>query len=216
MTARHPLPQHEFTRRTVAHATPLTQSVPRLAPDVEEAKASGLTARETRAALDHLRGMQTVHAIDASAVVDATAVIWHYAVVLRGAVIGPNVSIGSHCEIGRNARIGRDSRIGSGTFIPPHAVIGERVFIGPHVMMCDDRHPRVHPPGHPPYFPEPPVIANDAVIGAGAVLLPGVRIGKMARVAAGALVTKDVPDHGCVKSEPARAYEMSATAAGRW
>lgn len=178
---------------------------------------TGLTEAETRRALDHLRGLQgPIRFIDPSATVDATASVWHYAVVLADAVIGAQCNVGSGCEIGRGTVIGAYSRIGSGTFLPPNTTIGERVFIGPHVVMCDDRHPRVPSPGIPSYFAEPPVIEDDAVVGAGAVLLPGVRIGRNARVAAGALVTKDVPENGFVRSEPARERELSTTAAGRW
>lgn len=184
---------------------------------VEQARLSGLTADETRRALDALRGIQTPrNVIDASAHVHPTATVWHYAVILADVVIGEGVSIASHCEIGRGSRIGAFSRIGSGTFLPPDTEVGERVFIGPHVTMCDDKHPRVHVAGMPPYFAEPPVIEHDAVVGAGAILLPGVRIGHSARVAAGAIVTKDVEPFGCVKGEPAREYELSAVAKGKW
>lgn len=187
------------------------------AESVEAARLAGLTPAETRKALDAVRGITApTNVIDPTATVHPTATVWHYAVVLQQVVIHEGVSIGSHCEIGRGSRIGARSRIGNGCFLPPNTEVGERVFIGPHVVMCDDRHPRVPVPGIPSYFAEPPVIADDAVIGAGAVILPGVRIGRNARVAAGALVTRDVPDGGCVKSAPAREYALSGTASGKW
>ena len=84
-------------------------------------------------------------------------------------------------------------------------MIGERVFIGPRVVMTDDKWPRA---GNAAYEAQPPVIEDDAVVGAGAVLLPGVRIGRRAMVGAGAIVTKDVPAFAVVRCEPAR--EVSA------
>lgn len=133
-------------------------------------------------------------------VVPDTTRLWHFSVILADVTIGEWVSIGSHCEVGRGTSIGPRSRIGSFTFLPSHTRIGTNVFIGPHVMCCDDRLPKVQHPNDPPYVAEPPWIDDDAVIGAGALLLPGVRIGKRARIAAGAVVTKDVPDDGCVMS----------------
>ncbi len=154
--------------------------------------------------------------IDDSAKVALSARVWHWAVVLQDVVIGPNVNIGSHCEIGRGSVISEGSRIGSGTFLPPHTLIGRNVFIGPHVAMSDDRHPRIHVQGDAPYKAEPPVIEDGAVIGLGAVLLPGVRIGKDARVAAGAIVTRDVPPNGFVRCEPARTKALSEATEAAW
>lgn len=135
--------------------------------------------------------------------------MWHYSVVLAHVVLGERVNIGSHCEIGRGSVIGEDSRIGSFTFLPSNTQVGDRVFIGPHVMCCDDQHPRVHAPGDTPYHAQPPVIGDDAVIGAGAVLLPGVHVGARARIGAGAIVTKDVPADAHVRGEPARTKVLS-------
>lgn len=200
-------PQHDLGRT-------LGRTGVRLAQSVVQAADSGLTPDEVHRVLSNLRGVGGF--IDPSARVDPSAVVWHFAVVLADVRLGANVSIGAHCEIGRGSVVGPSSRIGSGTFLPPQTLVGERVFIGPHVVMCDDKHPRVPVAGMPSYFAEPPVIEDDAVIGAGAVILPGVRIGHSARVAAGALVTRDVEPFGCVKSAPAREYALSQTAKGKW
>lgn len=134
--------------------------------------------------------------------------IWHFSVVLADVKIGQNVSIGSRCEIGRGSVIGDGTRIGSGTFLPPNSAIGQNVFIGPNVTFTDDRHPRIHEAGDEPYHAEPPRIEEGAAIGAGAVILPGVRIGKHARVAAGAIVTKDVIEYSMVRGPRARVHTM--------
>lgn len=96
-------------------------------------------------------------------------------------------------------------------FIPSNAKIGSDVFVGPNVTMTDDRYPRTLKEGET-YKAEPPVIEDGASIGAGAILLPGVRIGKNARVAAGAIVTRDVMDGGAVIGAPAKTFTISSKA----
>lgn len=73
-------------------------------------------------------------------------------------------------------------------FIPTHTEIGNEVFIGPNAVLTNDRYP---PTGKPEL--KGPVLEDLAVIGANATILPGVCIGRGAAVAAGAVVTKDVP-----------------------
>jgi len=167
------------------------------------AATNGLTPDEVKRVLDSLKG--TVHHfVDPTAKVHPTAKVWHYAVILADVEIGADVSIGSHAEIGRGSTIGARTRIGSGVFLPPNSIVGEDVFIGPHVACSDDRFPFVRKAGDPPYTAKPPVIGNGVIIGLGAVLLPNVRIGNRAVVAAGAVVTRDVPPGQMVRGEPAR------------
>lgn len=133
--------------------------------------------------------------------------IWACAGILYGAVLGRNVSVGRCSEIGHGTTIGDGTRIGYNVFIPNNAVIGKNVFIGPSVTFCDDMHPRVRNAWEPPYHAQPPVIEDGAAIGAGVVVLPGIHIGKGAKIAAGSVVTKDVRDYGAVRGGPARYFE---------
>ena len=152
--------------------------------------------------------------IHPSASVHQTTSVWHGARILADVAIGHNCSIGGGTEIGRGSKVGNYTRIGANCFFPPNSVIGNSVFIGPGVNCADDRHPYVRMQGDdPPYTPEPPVIEDGAVIGLGAVLLPGVRIGKNAFVAAGSVVTRDVPDNVTVKGPAAKPYVLSEIAA---
>lgn len=137
--------------------------------------------------------------IHPSADVDDTAKVWHYAVVMDLVRIGPGCSIGSRAEIGRGTTIGEGSRISSGVFLPPNSKIGKRVFIGPNTTFTDDRYPRV---GNHDYKAEPPIIEDDAAIGAGCVILPGVRIGARSLIGAGSVVTKDVPPDSILRGDP--------------
>ncbi len=142
--------------------------------------------------------------IDKTAVKGTNSPVWHGARVLANVVIGNNCSIGGGTEIGRGSYIGNNTRIGANSFLPPNSKIGDWVFIGPGVVFTDDKYPKVPGPADPPYNAQPPAVGSHAVIGAGAVILPGVIIGEYAFVAAGAVVTKDVQAHTRVVGSPAR------------
>ena len=126
--------------------------------------------------------------------------VWAFATIEDEVTTGPDCVIGSSVYIGRGSRLGIGVRIQHGVFIPRHSSIGNYVFIGPNVTMTDDKYPKVLGPD---YNPEPPFIDDHASIGAGAILLPGVRIGRGAMVGAGAVVTHDVPENNAVKGVPA-------------
>lgn len=146
--------------------------------------------------------------IDGSAILGARSVVWDYARVLADVVIGEDCSIGGGAEIGRGTTIGNRSRISANVFLPSNTRIGREVFLGPGVICTDDRFPKTLAHDEV-YTAEPPTIEDGASVGAGSILLPGVRIGIGARVAAGSLVAHDVPDYGVVLGRPAREYEPS-------
>ncbi len=149
------------------------------------------------------------------------AVIGSNCVVRRGTIIYERALLGDHVETGHNVlireavTIGDNSKIGTGTvldgrisvgnmvsiqsrvYIPPETRIGDRVFIGPCVIITNDKYP-------PSNRLVGVIIEDEAVIGAGAVLIAGVRIGRGAVVAAGAVVTRDVPENTVVAGVPAK------------
>lgn len=146
--------------------------------------------------------MNPINFIDETAQIGARTVVWHFAVVQAGVCIGHDCSVGSGAEIGRGSIIGNYSRISAHVFLPSNSVLEERVFIGPGVVFTDDKHPRA---GHnQTYDARPPYVESGASIGAGAVILPGIRIGVGAMIGAGAVVTRDVAPHEHVRGEPAR------------
>ena len=130
--------------------------------------------------------------------------VWHFARVMAGVRFGKSCSVGGGAEIGRHSIIGDRTRISAGVFLPAHSLIGAGVFIGPNATFTDDLYPVIPKPGDAPYTALPPVIADGASIGAGAIVLPGVKIGRDARVAAGAVVTQDVLPEMMVSGIPAR------------
>jgi UDP-2-acetamido-3-amino-2,3-dideoxy-glucuronate N-acetyltransferase len=136
-----------------------------------------------------------------TAAIGAGTRIWQYVVVLPGARIGRDCNICSHCFIESDVSIGDRVTVKSGVQLWNGVTLEDGVFVGPNVSFTNDRHPRS---GNRGFQLERTVVARDASIGAGAVLLPGLRIGAGATVGAGAVVTRDVPDGATVYGNPAR------------
>lgn len=120
----------------------------------------------------------------------------------RNVVIEPNAQIPFHkVEIGNNSGIGQNARLGA-------VVIGSDVMMGPDVVILSKNHVFTNPL-QPMRMQgatddDPPIIGDDVWLGARVIILPGIRIGKGAIVAAGAVVTKNVPEYGIVAGNPAR------------
>jgi UDP-2-acetamido-3-amino-2,3-dideoxy-glucuronate N-acetyltransferase len=127
--------------------------------------------------------------------------IWQFVVVLPGAKIGHDVNICSHCFIENDVIVGNRVTIKSGVQLWDGIRVGDDVFIGPNVTFTNDKFPRSKI--YPEKFLETH-IENGASIGAGAVILPGVRIGTGAMIGAGAVVTKSVPPYTTVTGSPAK------------
>ena len=117
---------------------------------------------------------------------------------LYGCEIGTDTKIGAFVEIGDGVVVGKECKIQSGAFIPPGVTIGDRVFIGPNVTFCNVKHPMENEPY------QCTIVKDDAVIGAGSVILPGLIIGEGATIGAGAVVTKDVEAGKTVMGNPAK------------
>lgn len=129
----------------------------------------------------------------------------HYVLVRSGTVIGDDVLVGTSSVIDGEVEIGSQVKIETAVYIPTHARVGCRVFLGPRATLTNDRYPLRQ---RPAYQPEGPILEDDVTIGAGAILLPGVRIGRGSFVGAGAVVTRDVPPWSLVVGNPGRISEL--------
>ena len=119
-----------------------------------------------------------------------------------GAKLGTDVVVGAFCFVARGAVVGAGTRIQSHTCVWDGVELGEDVFVGPAVVFTNVRHPRAAFPRAPNW--DRTVVEDGATIGAGAVLVAPVWVGRCALVGAGAVVTKDVPAHAVVVGNPAR------------
>jgi acetyltransferase-like isoleucine patch superfamily enzyme/dTDP-4-dehydrorhamnose 3,5-epimerase-like enzyme len=127
--------------------------------------------------------------------------IWQYVVVLEGAEIGSDCNICSHCFVENDVKVGDRVTIKSGVQLWDGVRLQDDVFIGPNVTFTNDRFPRSK--NYSPEFLKT-VVEAGASIGAGAVILPGLRIGRNAMVGAGAVVTRSVPPNAIVAGNPAK------------
>ena len=127
--------------------------------------------------------------------------IWHPELSnIYGPTIGKDCNVGALVEIRADVIIGDECKIQAFTFIPGGVRIGDRVFIGPRVTFTNDKHPKAVGG----WIPLETWVEDDVNIGAGAVILPGITLGKGCTVGAGAVVTKDVSPGITVVGNPAK------------
>lgn len=130
--------------------------------------------------------------VEPEASVHPTAVVWRWSLIRKRVTIGPRVKVGTGCVVGPDVEVREGTKIEDGAKLYGPLVLGRHVFIGPNAVVCNDRHPSAadydwHAPG-------PTTCIDDgASVGANAVIMPGVLIGKGAVIGAGAVVTHDVP-----------------------
>jgi acetyltransferase-like isoleucine patch superfamily enzyme len=123
--------------------------------------------------------------------------VWQFASVIRGAVIGEGCTIASGALVD-GSHVGNGSIISQNVAMGPGFRIGKGVFVGPNVTICNDRWPVADKEGFRADLLRRDfvtvIVKDGASIGANAVVLPGVTIGKRAMVAAGAVAHCNVPD----------------------
>lgn len=111
--------------------------------------------------------------------------------------IGLGTNIGALSHIGRDVSIGTNCRIQGSVYIADGCMIGNDVFVGPNATLTNDR----HPPSNGQWAPV--IVQNEVVIGANATIVAGVILHSNCIIAAGAVVTKDVPANQVWAGNPA-------------
>lgn len=128
--------------------------------------------------------------------------IWHFSHVLSGAVIGSNCNMGQNVCISGGVVIGNNVKIQNNVSVYEGTIIEDDVFLGPSCVLTNVLNPRSQVQRKSLY--ERTFIKRGATIGANATIVCNVTIGKYAFIAAGAVVTKDVPDYAFIFGVPGR------------
>ncbi len=130
--------------------------------------------------------------------------IWAFAHVMKGAKIGGGCNIGEGVFVENGAVIGNDVTVKNGVAVWDLVTIEDDVFLGPACVFTNDLRPRGGRFKRPPTVFEATVIRRGATIGANATIVCGHEVGEYSMVAAGAVVTADVPPYTLVAGVPAR------------
>lgn len=146
--------------------------------------------------------------VDETAAVGHSSSVWHLAQIRENAVIGTDCVIGRGAYVGAGVVMGDNCKVQNYALVYEPAVLGQGVFIGPAVVLTNDTYPRAVAvdgtlKSAADWDPVGVHIEDGAAVGARSVCVAPVRIGRWALVAAGSVVTKDVPDHALVAGVPA-------------
>ncbi|MBK9137220.1 MAG: Gfo/Idh/MocA family oxidoreductase [Verrucomicrobia bacterium] len=153
-------------------------------------------------------GMQPDYYVHPTAVVDEGAVvgrgtkIWHFSHVMKGARIGERCVLGQNVNVDNGAILGNNVKVQNNVSVYTGVEIEDDVFLGPSCVLTNVTNPRSQVNRHSLY--EKTRIRRGATVGANATIVCGITVGRYAFIAAGAVVTKDVPDYALMVGNPAR------------
>lgn len=142
--------------------------------------------------------------IDDGAIIGDGTKVWHYSHVASGAKIGKDCKLGQNVYIAPGVIVGNNVKIQNNVSLYEGAVLEDDVFCGPSCVFTNIINPRSANPRNSPEFFKRTVVRKGSSIGANATIVCGVTLGANSFIGAGAVVTRDVPDHGLVYGNPAR------------
>jgi len=140
--------------------------------------------------------------VDEPCEIGAGTKIWHFSHVMKGSKIGANCNLGQNVHVAPDVRIGRNVKIQNNVSVYTGVELEDDVFCGPSMVFTNVITPRSHINRKSEY--RRTLIKKGASLGANSTIICGVTVGEYAFVAAGAVVTKDVPAYALVAGVPAR------------
>ncbi len=140
--------------------------------------------------------------VDDGAEVGAGTKIWHFSHIQKGAKIGERCVIGQNVNVDGGTVIGNNVKIQNNVSVYTGIVIEDDVFLGPSCVLTNVTNPRSQVSRHSLY--ERTLIRRGATLGANCTIVCGVTLGRYCFIAAGSVVTKDVPDYALMVGNPAR------------
>ena len=147
--------------------------------------------------------------IDPRATIADSASVWHLAQVREGATIGENCIVGRGAYVDVGVFIGDNCKVQNNALVYAPAVLEAGVFVGPAVVLTNDSYPRaINPDGSiktaSDWESKGVTVRTGASIGARSVVLGGVEVGPWSLIAAGSIVTRDVPAYALMVGSPAK------------
>lgn len=142
--------------------------------------------------------------VENEANVGAESRIWAYAHVMKGAHVGDHCNLGNYVFIENGAKVGNRVTIKNAVQVWEGVTIEDDVFVGPACVFTNHLRPRAFVKKPKSSWLKKTQLKKGCTIGAGAIILSDLSIGRFAFVAAGAVVTKNVPDHALVIGSPAK------------
>ncbi|MDY0164809.1 acyltransferase [Desulfobotulus sp.] len=140
--------------------------------------------------------------VDEGAEIGEGSRVWHWVHVCGGAKIGRGVSLGQNVFVGNRVEIGDQCKIQNNVSVYDNVTLEEGVFCGPSMVFTNVYNPRALIERKNEY--KDTLVKKGATLGANCTIVCGVTIGRYAFVAAGAVVTKNVPDYALMAGVPAR------------
>jgi UDP-2-acetamido-3-amino-2,3-dideoxy-glucuronate N-acetyltransferase len=140
--------------------------------------------------------------VDEGAVIGKGTKIWHFSHVMKGAQIGERCVLGQNVNVDGGTKVGNNVKIQNNVSVYTGIEIEDDVFLGPSCVLTNVTNPRSQVNRHSLY--ERTLIRRGATVGANATIVCGVTIGRYAFIAAGSVVTRDVPDYALMVGNPAR------------
>jgi UDP-2-acetamido-3-amino-2,3-dideoxy-glucuronate N-acetyltransferase len=140
--------------------------------------------------------------VDEPCEIGAGTKIWHFSHILPGVKIGKNCIFGQNCQVANDVVIGNNIKVQNNVSIYTGTTIEDDVFLGPSCVLTNVTNPRSQVNRHSLY--EKTLIRRGATIGANATIVCGTTLGRYCFIAAGSVVTKDVPDYALIMGNPGR------------